>query len=201
MILLLFWRLINSRRLIIVSALQWYTQNSFLFGTINQTLRSSNVQLMFQFRYFLTDLYLQLYELHRQTRHLYQYSPCKAFYRGQTISRKEFHSFRQLNGHIISINTFFSTTTSFQVALNFANTSRNNEDYLPVIFCIITNLDVTNERPYGNISSERDEEEVLFAMGSIFCIEEFHHSDHTSPVPIIRLEMINPIVINDAHPL
>ena len=186
------------------SALQWYTQDSFLFRIINQILRCSNVKLMFKFRYFLTDLYLQLHEIHRQTRNLYDDPSCEKLYRGQMMSRKGFHFLQQLVGHIISINTFFSTTTSLQVALTFTDSSSNNDDLISMLFCIVKNPDVRNERPYGNISHfslYRDEEEVLFAMGSLFRIDAIEDLERTNPLPVVYLKMIDPMVVNDTHPL
>jgi len=53
------------------SAIQWYTRDSFLFRLINKVLRSSDVEMMFKLRYFLTDLYIQLDELYKQTNTLY----------------------------------------------------------------------------------------------------------------------------------
>lgn len=183
------------------TALQWYQRDSFLFRTIDQTLRLSSVELMFQLRYFLTDLYLQLFQLHRQTRNRHQYYPCNKFYRGQIMSTKEFRSFQQLQGHVISINTFFFTKTSLQAALSSTNTFFYGENYLPVIFCIIIDPYVTNERPYANIShfssSRGDDEEVLFSMGSIFSIEQIEYVGHNNHrIPMIHLETIDPMTID-----
>ncbi len=90
-------------------------------------------------------------------------------YRGQLISKSEFEQVKQLQGDIISINTFLSTTASLQIALAFANGSLNNNDLIPIVFCIQTSPYVQHKRPYANISSfsmYKDEEEVLFAIGS-----------------------------------
>lgn len=173
------------------SALQWYTRDSFLFRTINQILRSSNVELMFKFRYFLTDLYVQLHELHQQTLSLRRHPVDGNFYRGQMMSTKEFRFFERSINHIISFSTFFSTTTSLQVALTFVDSSSISDDYLPVLFCIRINPFFKSSRPHANISDFsicRDEEEVLFAMGTIFLLEKIVPLDQTNPIPVIYLE-------------
>lgn len=186
------------------SALQWYTRSSFLFRLINQALRFSNVELMFKLRYFLIDLYAQLDEIHRQTIHLSRDPPFAKLYRGQSMSRKEFSSFEQLIGRTISISTFFSTTASLQIALLFANATPTDDEFLSVLFCIETNRGLVNQRPYGNISQfshYKDEEEVLFAMGSLFTIQKIEELDRTNPLPVIYLKMIDPSELNGSFVL
>lgn len=182
------------------NALQWYTRDSFLFRLVNQALRFSNADLMFKLSYFLIDLYAQLDEIHRQAYLESREGSIGKVYRGQNISRKEFHSFEQIIGRYISINTFFSTTTSLQIALLFANSTTTNDENLSVIFCIETDSPVVNARPYANISqlsTYNDEEEVLFSMGSLFLVQTIHELDRTNPLPVIYLKLIDPIVINN----
>ncbi len=181
------------------NALQWYTTDSFLFRTINRALRSSDAEMMFKMRYFLTDLYAQLDSLYKQAQTLHHNSGIEKLYRGQIMSRNEFEYFQQLIGDIISINTFLSTTTSLQVALTFANSSTYNDDFLPIVFCIETNPYIQHKRPYANISKFStyvDEEEVLFAMGSLFRIQYIQRLDQMDNIPIIYLQMIDQNEIN-----
>lgn len=181
------------------SALQWYTRDTFLFRLINQALRFSNAELMFKLRYILIDLYAQLDEIHRQMIDSHRDLPIEKLYRGQIMSRKEFSSFEQLIGHYISISTFFSTTVSLQIALVFANATPTDDESLSVLFCVETNPIPSNERPYGNISQlsrYKDEEEVLFAMGSLFRIQTIEPLDRTNSLPVIYLKLIDPIEIN-----
>ena len=180
-------------------AVQWYTCDSFLFRLVNKVLRSSDVEMMFKMRYFLTDLYAQLDGLYKQTCTLYCRSDKENLYRGQLMSKSEFEHFKQLQGHIISINTFLSTTTSLQIALAFASASLNNNDFIPIVFCIQTNPYVQHKRPYANISNfsmYRDEEEVLFAMGSLFRIQCIEKLDRMNNIPVIYLQMIDQNEIN-----
>jgi hypothetical protein len=194
----LFERIYNSN-----SAIQWYTRDSFLFRTINKALRSSDVTMMFKMRYFLTDLYVQLDGLYKQSQTLYNRPIIEKLYRGQLMSKNEFDYFHQIKGHIISINTFLSTTTSLQIALSFANSnSLNNDDFISIVFCIETNPYVQHKRPYANISKfsiYSDEDEVLFAMGSLFRIQDIQILDRIDKIPIIYLEMIDQNEIDYLH--
>lgn len=177
------------------SALQWYTRDSFLFRLVNQALRFSNADLMFKLSYFLIDLYAQLDEIHGQ---MHRDESIEKVYRGQNMSRKEFHSFEQLIGRCISISTFFSTTTSLQIALFFANSIPTDDENLSVIFCIEANHSAMDVRPYANISQlsrYNDEEEVLFAMGSLFLIQNIEELDRTNPLPVIYLKLIDALEV------
>jgi hypothetical protein len=176
------------------SAIQWYTRDSFLFRLINKILRLSDAEMMFKLRYFLTDLYVQLGDLYEQTYTLYNTSKFEKLYRGQLISKTEFEYIKQLQNHIISINTFLSTTASLQIALAFVSGSSNNIDSIPIVFCIETKSYVKHKRPYANISSFsicRDEEEVLFAMGSLFRIQSIEKLDRMNSITVIYLQMID----------
>ncbi|CAF3615649.1 unnamed protein product, partial [Rotaria sp. Silwood2] len=86
------------------------------------------------------------------------------------------------------------TTTSLQIALAFANVSSNNNDFTRVLFCIETNLYVQHKRPYANISNFSmfsDEDEVLFAMGSLFRIQYIDILDRINNIPVIYLQMVD----------
>jgi hypothetical protein len=175
------------------AAVQWYTRDSFVWRTINQALRSSNVDTMFKLRYILTDIYDHLNDSHKQRTRYLSKSMVEIFYRGQLMSSKEFDYFNQLRGSIISINTFLSTTTSMQVALMYAGKYNGDSDQTSVVFNIETDLK-THSRPYANISHFSlfpDEDEVLFAMGSIFRIGNIRQMPNADHVWIINLQMID----------
>ncbi|CAF0978985.1 unnamed protein product [Rotaria sp. Silwood1] len=176
------------------TALQWYSRDSFLYRLINKALRSSDVDMMFKMRYFLIDLYVQLDGLYKETHTFYSRPMIEKLYRGQIMSKTEFEYFKQLPGQIISINTFLSTTTSLQIALAFVHLSSNNNDFIRVLFCIETNPSVQHKRPYANISNFsmfNDEDEVLFAMGSLFRIQYIDKLDKINNIPVIYLQMVD----------
>ncbi|CAF0803813.1 unnamed protein product [Rotaria sordida] len=175
------------------AAVQWYTRDSFVCRTINQALRSSNVEAMFKLRYILTDLYAHLKESYRQMHWYLQTSRPEIFYRGQGMSREEFDSFQELRGSIISINTFLSTTASMQIALLYAGKYHENSNLISVVFSIETNPKALI-RPYANISPLsmfQDEEETLFAMGSVYRIGNIRPLPDADNVWVIYLQTIH----------
>ncbi|CAF3544687.1 unnamed protein product [Rotaria socialis] len=175
------------------AAVQWYTRDSFVWRTINQALRSSNVESMFKLRYILTDLYAHLQESYDQKHLSFQMLTPEIFYRGQMMSREEFNTFKTLQGNIIAINTFLSTTASMQIALMYAGQYCENPDLVSVVFHIETNMGAL-VRPYANISHYslfRDEQETLFAMGSVFRIGNIRQLPNADYVWTIHLKTID----------
>ena len=176
-----------------VSILAWYTRDTFLFRLVNQALRSGDAQAMFNVRYILSDLYHQLQSVYERHRRADDQSDEVKFYRGQMMSPSELEKFLQLRGAIISINTFFSTTVSLQVALYFAEAILSDNSSIAVLFCIDTGSSSGQERPYAHISqfsTFKDEEEVLFAMGSVFRVGAVEMLDGNSDIPVIHLQTI-----------
>ncbi len=173
------------------AAVYWYTRDSFVCRTINQSLRSSDVDTMFKLRHILTDIYAHLNQSYRQNSLYFNESLSEIYYRGQVMSNKEFEYFKELRGNIISINTFLSTTRSMQVALMYAGKYHTNQDMTSVVFSIEKDSTV-NTRPYANISHYSlfpDEDETLFAMGSVFKIGNIRQLPNADNIWIIHLKM------------
>jgi len=167
------------------AAVQWYTKDSFVCRTINQALRSSDADTLVKLRYILIDIYA-----HLKQSHFYQ-SQREIYYRGQIMSNKQFENLKELQGNIISINTFLSTTTSMQIALMYAGKYHGNSDMTSVVFSIEKHSPVET-RPYANISRYSlfpDEDEVLFGMGSVFRIGNIRELPNADNIWIIHLKM------------
>jgi hypothetical protein len=109
------------------------------------------------------------------------------------MSSKEFESFQALRGSIISINTFLSTTTSMQIAMMYAGKFHENSDLISVVFNIEADV-VAHTRPYGNISHHSrfpDEDETLFAMGSVFRVGNIRQLPDADNIWIIHLKIVD----------
>jgi len=174
------------------AAVYWYTRDSFVCRTINQSLRSSDVDTMFKLRHILTDIYAHLNESYKQNHSSFFQSPSEIYYRGQLMSNKEFDYFKELRGNIISINTFLSTTRSMQVALMYAGKYHTNPDMISVVFSIEKDSHAINTRPYANISHYSlfpDEDETLFAMGSVFRVGNIRELTNADNIWVIHLKM------------
>ncbi|CAF3560993.1 unnamed protein product [Adineta steineri] len=179
-------------------AIQWYTRESFVYRTINQILRYDDISLAIKYRFFITDLYEKLSELHNQIIQSNDFSeqPIITCYRGQLMQLSEINQFKQNVGKHIAINTFFSTSQSLDIALMFAGGSKfeNTTSLKSIIFSIEVDPSIQNTRPYAHInsySSYTDEDEVLFALCSVFRIEKFSMLSVNDNIPVIHLKMID----------
>ena len=48
------------------TAIQWYTKGGFVFSLLNKAFRSCDYELLILFRFFIADLYDQLFDLHKR---------------------------------------------------------------------------------------------------------------------------------------
>ncbi|UJR38678.1 hypothetical protein I4U23_031344 [Adineta vaga] len=154
------------------ASIQWYTKAGFVSKTINQILRTNDIDRIFKFRHILTDIYQYLNLSYEQSYSSNSNVSNEIFYRGQFITNEEFDYLKQLRGSIISINTLLSTTKSMQIALMYAGKYLDNKDMVSIVFIIEKDSGVQT-RPFANISHYSlfpDEEETLFSMGCIFKI-------------------------------
>ena len=153
-------------------AINWYTKNCFLHRLLNKAFRTENLDIIFNYHYFLSGLTKELTE-----KYLEQYGKEKGIltvYRGQRIHLNELERLKRSVGHLMSINTFFSASTTSAVAATFCGLSEDrNHGMESIIFQIEVDLSV-QRRPFANISEysqNKDENEILFAIGSVFRIE------------------------------
>jgi len=144
-------------------ALWWYTRDSFLYRMLNKALRVQNIDLLFLFRFVICDIYQQLKQ--------YQHQSPICVFRGQVMSIDELNTLRHSIDNLISINSFFSTSTNPDKALGFLNRSKITSNSCRVLFIIDADPQVVKSKPFADISSLSyfsKECEVLFMIGSIF---------------------------------
>ncbi|CAF0977611.1 unnamed protein product [Didymodactylos carnosus] len=162
-------------------AIDWYTKNTCLYRILNQMFRQENVIGMFQLRYFIKDLYLQLKDLHTNyINSLLPENKSLTTYRGQFITINQVEQLKENINGLIYMNTFLSTTTDRDVGLIYAGADGNKHPYLvSVIFKIEIDTSIIS-KPFTNInefSYHKDENEVLFALGSVFKIKSVKNKE------------------------
>ena len=173
------------------NALWWYTRESFFYKILNGALRSQNIHMIFLFRSIISDIHQQLKNdrIKGRTR----------VYRCQMISRDELQSLKQGRGQYISINSFFSTSISYDAAMSFLIGQKATPDLEPVLFEIEVSSKTINAKPFADISKYSDfpeEAEILFMLGSIFRLNEISRSKDDQ-VWIIQMTLCG----NDEHDL
>ncbi|CAF3747635.1 unnamed protein product [Rotaria socialis] len=163
-------------------AIAWYTKNCFLFRILNKALRIENIQLIYLFRSFICDIYLQLQQCKCT-------SPINV-YRGQLMTLAEFNDLRSSIGRYISMNSFLSTSVKRDLAIFYLGTSQNfTIDFKRIVFEIYADPEVEGIKPFGKIESYSEfpnEQEVLFMPRNIFRIVEIY-PDHDNNVDIVQM--------------
>lgn len=162
-------------------AIQWYTEESFVYRLVNKAFRTDDTALWYIFRFYIRDLCEQLEKVHREQ----QIQRSDVLYRGQPfVPTQELENMRTNIGGLISTNGFFSTSKTFETARYFNGTARDSEDFKVVIFEITLQPDELHNTIFVDVDPRSDETseyecEVLFDIGTVFKIEqvERHESD------------------------
>ena len=154
------------------SAISWYTRDSFLYRIVNKALRTQNMLYILKCRFFIIDLYQNLKRLHSK----FISKACKnviTVYRGQMIAAEEFTTLKMNVNGFIAINTFFSTTYTSTVALDFAGNGSGRPMFESVLFEIEIDSSL-HKTPFANvqhISRFNSEKELILSLGTTFRIE------------------------------
>jgi hypothetical protein len=165
------------------NVIHWYTRDSFVYRLINKALRTLNIDVIFQFRFFIIELYRQLKSYHTNYIKSLLLTPTSAtkirtVYRGQFISTGELEKLKNNVGDIISANSFLSTTEDEMVAKAFIADAPISESALFEINISDSYYDqigysLSYTRPFfkaESLSQFSDEKEIIFSMGTIFRI-------------------------------
>ncbi|CAF0828243.1 unnamed protein product [Adineta ricciae] len=151
------------------NCLKWYANEPFMYATLNQSLRTRNIELILLFGFFIRDLNEQLQLLAGE-----QPKTTLILYRGQWMSKTEVEQIERCQNQLISINSFFSTSLNPTVASLFLASTNNSDDRERVLFKMEVDPRVLNIKPFANISSISsfaDEQEILFMTNSIFRVQ------------------------------
>ncbi|CAF1000108.1 unnamed protein product [Didymodactylos carnosus] len=153
-------------------AIEWYTDECFLYKLLNKALRTEDIDLLYLFRFYVIDLCKQLeYE-----NGLLQKTDMLTLYRGQLLSIQEFEKLKQSIGVLISTNGFFSATKDINIALVFISGTSDTDELKPVLFEIQvdSNLKTVVFADIDKYSGMQGEKEVLFSLGAVFKIDNIY---------------------------
>ena len=181
-------------------AIKWYTKDFCLYRLINRAFRVADFIALFAMRLFIQDLYMQLSLMYKQQRETRSKSNCSVMrvYRGQYMIKSEKLFFGK-NTRVMA-NSFLSTTMDKDLALGFVQSDNTNERRKAVLLEIEIRTHI-NSPPYADISSislAPDEQEILFAPGTIFHYKSAEFDEKTG-VNIIQLELYDNADENVRH--
>ena len=154
------------------SAIRWYTTNTFLFRTLNGTLRTSNnFDDIFKLQFIIKDMASELRRIQMTSSGLA--SGPSIVYRGQSMSYAAIIQLQSNIGQLFFSKQFLSTSLDKDVALMFADAAEFAQSVLVFIRLELNDYQRTVV-PFADISklSRFDKEkEVLFSPCSTFQIE------------------------------
>jgi tetratricopeptide (TPR) repeat protein len=152
----------------------WYTYECFLYPMLNRALRLMDVNIIIKIGFFIGDLHRQIEELHKEQFGDHNSHKNFTVYRGQGMSKGNFEQLMKTKGGSMSFNNFLSTSKDREVSLDFARRALPNEDMVGVLFVMAIDP-AKSTTPFASItdvSCFKTEEEVLFAMHTVFRIGE-----------------------------
>ena len=164
-------------------SIEWYTYDSFMYKLINQALRTEDINALYTYRFYINDLCACLA---KNCQLLREHASDITVYRGQRMSKAEILRLRSSVTQLIAVNGYLSTSRRQKVAGMFAGigtpvtTWSSSDRRESVIFDITVDLDkysgiiVADVR---HLSKHRDEEEVLFDLGTAFKITAMEYDD------------------------
>ncbi len=148
-------------------SIYWYTKECFLHKMLNKALWTPQPDVLYKLRYFLRHLHQQiLSQAELQREHL----SSMIVYRGQAISPDQIEKLKQNVGGYLSFNNFLSTSLKRDIACNFLWGSDIGVLFEMQIDPSIENFPFINIEQIPYLQKEECEQELLFAMGSVFRI-------------------------------
>ncbi|CAF1212100.1 unnamed protein product [Adineta steineri] len=149
-------------------AIEWYTDECFLYKLLNKALRTEDIDLLFNFRFFIIDLCSAI----EQENHHLKNKGTLTLYRGTQIPNEELEKIKENIGKTISTNGFLSTSRNINVSLGFIHMNTQSNDFTSVLFEIKANplLKTVIFTDVGDRSRIEGEEEILFNLNSLFKI-------------------------------
>ncbi len=155
-------------------AIWWYTRDSCFYRMMNKALRVQDFDMLFSFRFFITDIAKQIKDDYENFIRTNGNRNVIRVYRGQLISIDELQSMKNNIGEFLSMNSFLSTSRNRLTAIDFARISQKRDNMRPILFEIEINPRLrTKAFADANQKSDfQDEDEVLIMLGALFRIEK-----------------------------
>jgi Tfp pilus assembly protein PilF len=153
----------------------WYSFECFLYPMLNRALRLMDVDIIIKMGFFIGDLHRHIEELHKEQFSGHHSHKSFTVYRGQGMSTADFEQLTKTKGELISFNNFLSTSKDQEVSLKFARHALPDQDMVGILFVMAIDPSKSTT-PFASITDvsyfKKEEEEVLFAMHTVFRIGE-----------------------------
>ncbi|UJR23856.1 hypothetical protein I4U23_026831 [Adineta vaga] len=156
------------------NAIWWYTRESCFYRMMNKALRVQDFDMLFAFRFFITDIAKQIKNEYEKLIRTTDSRSIIQVYRGQVIETDELELMKNSIGEFVSMNSFLSTSRTRSTALHFARLRSPMSGTEQVIFEI--KIDPRSQTKafadISKISYFQNEDEILISLGALFRIEK-----------------------------
>ena len=156
-------------------AIYWYTAESFLIHLLNRVCSTEDVDHLYYFRLFITNLHKRILELVNDNFTISLRERTKVLYRGKRLSASAVENFRKSIGNLVAMKGFLSATIDEDVARFFSGDGIQQEGSVCVVFKLnIVKWEECKSSAAIKLeeSAMKDENEVLFTIGSIWKIDK-----------------------------
>lgn len=155
----------------------WYTAESFIIHLINKVCGTEDVDHLYYFRLFISNLHKRILELETDRSTIELKRRNTILYRGRRMAASTLENFRKSIGSLVAMKGFLSTTGDVEVAKIFSGAGIEQTGSV----CVLLKLNIINWKeckPSAAIKPEdgamKDEKEVLFSIGSIWKINKVY---------------------------
>ncbi|CAF1238414.1 unnamed protein product [Adineta steineri] len=158
------------------NVINWYTTESFFYRGLNTALRSHDINEIFLWRFYISDLDRKLRELCSKQMD----SQSRCVFRGQRLYTYNLRKLATSVGKLISMTSFLSTTSDYHLAKIFAGNTSVDSPVQSVVYKIFIESN-TNKIVCADISELsvcKKEDQHLFSIRSLFRIERVEYSDN-----------------------
>ncbi|CAF1216691.1 unnamed protein product [Rotaria sp. Silwood1] len=160
-----------------VDAIPWFTKETFLYKFIYKTLRTQDIYLIYQLRFYIKDfseqLELKFKELKEKQKDVLK------LYRATKLSSDDVANFQNSIGNLISCSGYLSTSSEYSVAYGFGTKSPKREGFEGALFEYIVDLDVVQNIVLADVreySAFPEEAEVIVDIGATFQIDSCEYN-------------------------
>ncbi|CAF1297967.1 unnamed protein product [Didymodactylos carnosus] len=158
---------------------------------LNRALARSEVDTIIKMGFFIRDLHRHIDELHKKQFASKNANEKFIVYRGQGMSKEDLEKISKTKGGLISFNNFLSTSKTETVALDFLKHALSIPDRIGVLFVIIVDP-AQSTTPFASVAEVgyfKNEDEILFAMHTVFRIKRIERADENPRIFRVELEL------------
>lgn len=172
--------------------ISWYTYRTFIYGVLNRSLRTQEIDTLIPMGVFIRDLHRNIEQLHSRQSHENGLQPFTV-YRGQGVSNIDFEMIKKNQNGLLAFNNFLSTSTDRDVSFAFADSNRNDPNLIGILFHITIDP-MLSSVPFAVLNAASyftEENEILFSTHTIFRIGEVKRIDNDDRLWQIELTITN----------